>query len=785
MARYLRLAAALILAAGLASVLATQLRLTTDMSRMMPEGQGRREASVARAIATSRLSRTMIVSLGASSDEKAVLAAKVFREGLEADPRIEGEVGSISGGPPADIETALWQVYAPRRLGFAARSPEQAERLVSQEGLRAALVQLKEELLSPLSALVTRTAPQDPFLSLPRLFSGLEAQAPEGLRVVDEQYVAAGHHAIVFVELSGSSFDATVAERAVQAVDRASATAARAVPGLDVESSGLARFSLRARDAIRTDVQRVSVVSTAAIVLLCLLLFRSLRMVLLSALPIGLGMAAGLVALTWGVGVVHGITLAFGASLIGVCIDAVVHFYAHYLQSEREAPRAVMKRIAPAMALGALTTLVGFCVLSFSAFPGLSQAAILGAVGVSVAYLATVLLLPDLVPQQRTTPPAFRALGAALLSFQSALARRRELVLGAALVLCLACLAGWSRVHYEDDMRQMVSFDPELKAEEERVRARVAKFDTSRFVVAAGPTDEAALLANERAFSVLQQAREAGEVEAIQSVASLLPSAETQRRVQASLRAAGLGRRLPPLLEAAGFSAAAFAPFFAQLKETPSTPVTYAELADTPLAALVAPHRIQLEGEVLWLTYLRGVKNAEALSSRLAPIEGAFFLDQTQVLSQIDHRPARMALLLGVGLLCVVGFLLLRFRRPVRALAAVLPAILATGCTVGLVSWMGQSLNLVSVSALLMVLSMGADYGVFVVDAACRHEKNEAMAATLSALCVAALSTVLSFSVLAVSEQQVLRSIGLIASLGVALSFVFAQLGALLVRDVG
>lgn len=783
MARFLRLAAALILAAGLASVLATQLRLTTDMSRMMPEGQERREASVARAIATSRLSRTMIVSLGAATDEEAVRAAAAFRQALESDPRIEGEIASISNGPPEGIETALWQLYAPRRLGFAASSAMEAERLVGEEGLRAAAAKLKEELLSPLSALVTRTAPEDPFLSLPRLFAGLQAQAPEGLRVMRDQYLAPGHHAIVFVELSGSSFDATVAERALAAVDRAAAAAARAVPGLLVESSALARFSVRARDAIRADVERVSFVSTAVIVLLCLLLFRSLRMVLLSILPIGLGMAAGLVALTWGVGEVHGITLAFGASLIGVCIDAVVHFYSHYLHSESESPRRVMRRIAPAMALGALTTLVGFCVLSFSAFPGLSQAAILGAVGVSVAYLSAVVLLPDLVPEQRKTPAAFRALGEALLSLHKALSRRRRLVFGVAFGLCLGCCAGWSRLHYADDMRRMVSFDPELEAEEERVRARVAKFDTSRFVVAAGPTDEAALVANEKALRVLRQAQEAGEVDAIQSVASLLPSAATQRSVQQSLRSAELEQRLPPLLEAAGFSAAAFEPFFRRLKEASSPPVTYADLAATPLASLVAPHRIELRGEVLWLTYLRGVQDADALSARLDSIEGAFFVDQTRLLSQIDHRPLRLALLLGVGLILVVGFLLMRFKKPRSALAAMLPAVLATSCTVGVVSWMGESLNLVSVSALLMVLSMGADYGVFVVDAAARRDEDESLAATLSALCVAALSTVVSFSVLAVSEQQVLRSIGLIAAFGVALSFVFAQLGALLVRD--
>lgn len=782
MSRILRLGAFALLFFGLSAYLLSRLSVTTDMSKMMPVGENRDKAELARAIATSRLSQTVVLTVATRSKEQAALVSKRFEKALLEDPTVRAGTIRLDTGPPPGIERALYELYNPRRLSFAAQSESDAKRMVSDAGLRDVASRLKEQLFSPLSPLITRTAPADPFLALPRLFEGLERGAPPRLRIVNDRYVAEGTYAVLFLELKGSAFDADAQEAIVAGIHRAFSMVKTEFPDVLLEWSALARYSVSAKQAIARDITRVSVVSTALIVALSFLLFRSLRMLLLAFVPLTSGMLVGLLGVQLLYGEVHGLTLAFGASLIGVTIDAVVHYYVHFLyRAPGETAEAVMRRVAPAMALGGLTTVVGFLVLSRSAMVGLAQAAVFGACGVLVAYGVTFLILPLLVPHASTPTRTLTALGRALGRWYDWVSLRRRLSWGVLSLSLLIICVGAFQVRWDSDMARLLSFDLALEQEDARVRARVAQFDTSRFVVAWGANDEEALAHNQRAAELLEDAVRAGELEGYQSVAPLLPSAARQTAVFQVIREAKLQERMPPVLQAAGFSDDAFSTFWQHLK-VGEVPLTFADIEGTPVAALVAPHRVTLGERVAWMSFLREPKNLSALEKRFAGQEGIAFLDQGQLMNGLDHRPAQLALLFVSGFALIVAMLWARYRSGSRAVVALLPALLATAVTVAIVSLFGFTLNLVAVSALLMVLSMGADYGVFMAENLSDPTGRD-MEATLGALSVACVTTVVSFSVLAASEQRILSVIGWIAAVGVSCSFLFAVFGSAMARN--
>src|SRR5690606_25831028 len=86
---------------------------------------------------------------------------------------------------------------------------------------------------------------------------------------------------------------------------------------LELATSGTNRFAVRAEDAIRADIERVSIGSMLGLVTMFLVLFRSLRLVFLALPVLAAAFLAGTsVCLAWS-GSVHGVTLAFGAALIG------------------------------------------------------------------------------------------------------------------------------------------------------------------------------------------------------------------------------------------------------------------------------------------------------------------------------------------------------------------------------------------------------------------------------------------------------------------------------------
>jgi predicted exporter len=135
--------------------------------------------------------------------------------------------------------------------------------------------------------------------------------------------------------------------------------------------------------------------------------------------------------------------------------------------------------------------------------------------------------------------------------------------------------------------------------------------------------------------------------------------------------------------------------------------------------------------------------------------------------------------LLVVGLVLVFLLIVARYRSVRSSLAAYLPAVGAGAATLGAVSLLGFPLNLIHVVTLLLVLSMGVDYGVFMVESE-RHE--EGPIPTVVSLLIACASTVLSFGALAFSEQPALRAMGMTTAIGVLLSLLFAPAAWLVVK---
>ena len=133
--------------------------------------------------------------------------------------------------------------------------------------------------------------------------------------------------------------------------------------------------------------------------------------------------------------------------------------------------------------------------------------------------------------------------------------------------------------------------------------------------------------------------------------------------------------------------------------------------------------------------------------------------------------PGSRRMMLLVGLAAVFGLILLRHRALRPTLVVYLPAVLAAAGTLGGLSLIGVDLNMLSLVALLMVVCMGVDYGVFLAE----HRNDEtARRSTLLAILLAGTSTMLGFGLLAFSSQPPLFHIGTTAAIGVLLCMLLA-----------
>ena len=641
---------------------------------------------------------------------------------------------------------------------------------------------MRRSLTLPISPLLKRIAADDPLGAFRGLLERMRAGEPP-LATRDGVFTTRdGAFAVILLATNHSAFD-TVAQAPLLAAIRArfDEIRSRLGPDLLLEESGANRFALDAETKLRADASMISTLSTIGVMALSWLFFRSVLSLGLVMVPALIGlllaMAAGLALF----GRLDGTTIGFGASLIGVTIDYPTHvLILRSLSTRGESPWRLARRLSGSLSMAALTTMASFAGLAITSFRGFRELGVFSLIGVAGALLTSLALLPDLLPKSRPVPPVSARLARALGAWIPRLRRRRSaLALVPVAVLALGAYA-LPRLEWNDDLSNLGQPDPDLRAEDTRVRERVSSFDGGRFVIAIADDPETAIAQNDAVHARLEALVARNELGGMRSLHDLLWSQDLQRRNLEALRdSPDLAARLDASFNAAGFRSGAFAPF-AQSLESPSEPLTLAELRASPLGALASTLVLDLDRRTAVITYLRGVGDPEGLRASLADLPGVHFFDQHSFLNEIATQfRTRTLFQIVVGSVCVLLILIARYRDWRRAFAAFLPALLTAILVLSAFALSGTETNLLHAVSLLIVMGMGVDYGIFVVDSV---EHPDEMGATLVSCLLCCLTTLLGFGALAISSHPALRAIGLTTGVGIALSLVLAPLTLLALR---
>lgn len=758
----------------LAAVVTGRMAVTTSITHFMASPEEVERAEISRALADSELARTMIFTVRGEDLASSYRAAERIFGILRHHP----EVASLRLQAPEGVEEAVFDLYFPRRFMFADDGPPSAVAArLDGDGLRATAQALKRELALPTAAALKSTVPRDPWLLFPARLDALQAARDGDISAEDGRLVVHdddGDWVVLFLTTHHSAFDGSAQGPLERTIEQALEEVGEDVV---VERSAAHRFAVASERAIKADVARISVISILGIAILFVVAFRSLRTLAAAFLPLATGMLAATATTALWFGSVHGLTLAFGATLLGVCIDYPVHFFAHHtLEPDERGAFGTIRRIWPGLAIGALTSAVGFAALGWAAFPGLREMGLFATVGVLVALVTTRLAIPIVVPERTVRPVLLQRFAGRLDGLLDLLQDRTRWAWILVAVAVVICVIGLPRVRFIDDTRALNRLEITSLSEDRRVRARVSRVDASRVVVASGDDLESALVRNDAAFHRLAALREERGLQ-FRSLHPFLWSAALQRRnAEAFATAPDLADRIRAALVAQGFVAAAFEGLDEELTR-PVQPLRLEDLARSPLGPVITPFVLELDdGQRAVLTFLRGDVPAAVVDAALEDLDGVELFDQQAFLAEVYGRyRVRTMELVGAGLLGVLAVIAWRYRRPRVVAAAFLPAVLAGTVTLALFGVLGADVHLLHLTALLLVSSMGVDYGVFLAES-----PRAAVAATLVGLCIACVSTVLGFGLLALSDNPAMEALGLTTGIGVVASLVFAPVALVL-----
>jgi len=141
-------------------------------------------------------------------------------------------------------------------------------------------------------------------------------------------------------------------------------------------------------------------------------------------------------------------------------------------------------------------------------------------------------------------------------------------------------------------------------------------------------------------------------------------------------------------------------------------------------------------------------------------LDGVQWVDKVgEISSVMDRYRKYMGWVVLVSYFAVYGLLYPRYRSATWRVLA--PTALASLGTLALLGIAGQNLQLFHVLALMLLLGVGVDYGIFLHEHPSRSDAMAWLAVGLSAL-----STLLSFGLLSLSYTPALRAFGLTMLIG-------------------
>ncbi len=584
---------------------------------------------------------------------------------------------------------------------------------------------------------------------------------------------------------------------------------------------GLTGLPVMENDEMRLSesaMMTVTFLSLGGIFLVLVAGFGNFRHSILATAAVVLGTMWTIGYTTVMVGYLNILSIAFGSILMGLGINYGIYFVARYLQlcatsdSTAEAVVKTAASVGPSITMGAFTAAAAFFTAAFTDFRGVAQLGVIAGGGILLCWLAAMTVLPALIAMfdarhfaRKTPTPLDIYPGLRLLYLKP----RLTLLLIVAATAALA--TGVKHLWYDDNLLNLQATGLESVQLERKLLTETNQSSWFALSVADGPAD---VLRRKAEFTKLPS------VERVEELASLFPGHEEQNQPiiqQIYRRLAGLPPQtpnLPPLAPAqagqllAGLGQAASAG--GQGAAAAAMAAIVRQLSPQELAQRLSQFQQRAAADLLQrLRLLRAAADPnsptladlpESLVHRFVGRSGKFLMriyakddiwdlasrerfvgDIRRVDKDVTGNPIQVyeasrdmkrsyqwAAL--YALVVIVAMLFVEFGNLHYPLLAMLPLGLGVLQLFGLMGWLGIPLNSANMIVLPLILGLGAENGIHIVNDFRRRPRryHRMSAATTTAVIINSLTTMVGFAALMIASHQGLLSLGRVLTIGMS-----------------
>lgn len=733
------------------------IKIETNVMKLLPSHSSNKKIDSAFDQLSNRLNRQVFFLIQAPTLDSAIASADIFTQKLRNLPLFSSINAKI------DTKTqALWGgFFYPYR--FQLLTQEQRERLKNNTGQQRQ--QVLKNIYNPFSGITSSELSGDPFLLFRDFISDLAKDA--GNFTLKQGYLSKSlekeAYVFLYTTLSETPFS-LVTESQIPALLEVEHEIEQSQQVL-IQHTGTIFYADAGVQSAKSEISTIGVGSFIGILVLIIYTFRSPYPLLLSIISITCGLLAATTLSLLIFNSIHLFSLVFGASLIGISIDYSFHYLTQRLTSRDNWDSInALRKIFVAITLGLITSLAGYSGLLLTPFPGLQQLALFSIIGLIFAYLSVVCLYPVLMSQSPSKQQKLelKSLHLYLSQWKDSTTEKylNYVIPTALLILSLFLL---NVAHYDDDIRQLQTKPSSLVIQENKIQEISGFSNGQSSIIVSAPSQERLLQELEQTHQNLDPLIKNGQLSSYQDIAKYVPSQKRQKENYALVTKL-YHHEAPQLASQLGSEIAELNTAYQPL------------LPQDFLSSAVAKNLSFLwlgkeDNEYSALILLKGIKDKEEIKSLCQQSSQLNYLNKADELSEIfaQYR-VFIGYILGGAFLLIL--LLLRVRYSFRqALAIILPCLIACISALALSSGLGLALNLFNILALMLILGIGIDYSLFFAEHAYSNT-------TLLAISLSAMTTILSFGLLALSATQAIHGFGITVSLGIFIAWFLAPMAA-------
>ncbi|MBW3696319.1 hypothetical protein EK599_11500 [Vibrio sp. T187] len=736
--------------------LSEQSPIETNILKLLPENQQNSLAENAFQQVADSMGSQVVLVISSDSKQDVIRAAQAFEKLLQKFSLFRSVQGQIS----QDDQSKWAEFYFKYRAQLLTES--QADTISTAPDSRVQFV--LQSLYNPFLGVTASELSQDPFLLFREYITELSVKS--GNFSLSNGFLTAEkndqYHVLLSAELAGSPYQLSVQKQLPELFVLEKQISEQY--NVEPRHTGVVFYADYGTQSAKSEISTIGLGSLLGVIFLVLWVFRSALPLSLALLSISTGLLVALASTIAIFGQVHLFSLVFGASLIGVSIDYAFHFLTDRLAAGNQwNSRKGLQHIFIAITLGLITSLIGYLGLLIAPFPGLQQLALFSAIGLFAAYASVVCWYPLLA---RSPSQATRTLpGQSILTQWLSLWQRPKLAYGLPCAITLLSLIGLSQIHYDDDIRQLQAMPKHLQDQEQVIADLAGINNSQQMLLVTAESPESLLNKLSQASVELDILTKQQVISGHQSIDQYLPS-QSQQAKHYQLIEQLYEQKGATLQSTLGWSNIPDLPAFAPitidefLKSPVSKPMRFMwlDVNDHQFSSVVMLKRIQDDA-----------KFQQWLASPKAKDLGIVYLNKAKDISNLfgEYR-VKIAELLSLALITIFALLSWRYGWK-QSLKMILPSLIAGIAALAITAALGSSLNLFNLLGLILILGIGIDYTLFF------SEQNQGQS-TLLAITLSAMTTLLSFGLLALSQTHAIHSFGITVLTGIFIAWLLAPM---------